>query len=536
MKHIVILAACIMLLYACEIPTVAIPNNTEASTDGKCPGTAAGTAKDAPFRYTLPVGDRFDYAYVKSGSTCSLVQLHQFINCYQLTEHDADYTVTFSGSATCPNIGKVFFYASSCPTATPTTQAPTTTLESSTTVAPTTSTTTATTTSEPTTTIESTTATPTPVETTTLAPTTTIEPTTTATPTPEETTTITPTTSTVEPTTTSAPTTAIEPTTTATPTPEETTTVTPTTTEMTTTTTEPTTTLEPTTTATPTPTETTTTVEPTTTYTPTTTTVEPTTTATPTTTTVESTTTTPPTTTLEPTSTAESSTTETPTPTQVTTETATPTQTDAPTPTPTNGECFDANAIVNVRSQDGSVVPTRAELVRKGDFVETFGDHGKTYFEKVLFAYDHNSKPGVVYQIHYKNVVTGEEGFIGVTKNHVLPVSQTSFFAERKPRAAKYALPGMFLFGRNANALEITHITKTQNKVIAFYTWSDNIVVDNVYAHAYNFGYVWSYIETWSHKLMDIISPDDTVPGFALAEPFENHVMPLVESVFDFFN
>jgi hypothetical protein len=236
------------------------------------------------------------------------------------------------------------------------------------------------------------------------------------------------------------------------------------------------------------------------------------------------------------TTTAESTTTETPTPTQTTTETATSTQTDTPTPTPTNGECFDADAIVNVRSQDGSVIPTRAELVRKGDFVETFGDHGKTYFEKVLFAYDHNSKPGVVYQIHYKNVVTGEEGFIGVTKNHVLPVSQTGLFEERKPRAAKYALPGMFLFGRNANALEITHITKTQNKVIAFYTWSDNIVVDNVYAHAYNFGYVWSFIETWSHKLMDIISPNDTVPGFALAEPFENHVMPIVESVFDFFN
>jgi hypothetical protein len=314
MLRVVALGCLIAAVLSCTLPPVALPNQTATATDGKCPGTAAAVDSVGPFQYELPASTRFEYAYVKTESVCTLVVLNQTSTCYRLRVKNTTYTLTTTGSPSC-KIGKVFFYSSFCP------------------------------------------------------------------------------------------------------------------------------------------------------------------------------------------------------------------------------ECFDADSILNVKAENGTILPTRADMVRKGDFVETFGEHG-TYFEKVLHAYDHHSKPTVVLHIHFQNTVNGEKGFIGVTRNHMLPVSKTKLFSDRKATAAKYATPGMFLFGRNAHALEITHVTTKLNRVIMFYTWSDNIVVDNVYAHAYNFGQTWSYVESWAHKAMDLIFPNskEPVPGSTtFTEPFENHVMPIVESIFDFF-
>jgi hypothetical protein len=151
------------------------PPQTTPAVGGQCPGTAAFVDALAPFEYALPLGEEFCWAYVKTGSTCTLV-LQNFQQCYQIQNVNAGKPlVTFSGSKNCGEIGKVSFYTSSAatPTAFPSlTDVPTTTY------APTA-------TQEQTTAAETTTLTPTTyIPTTTEEQTTTVVPTTTATPTP----------------------------------------------------------------------------------------------------------------------------------------------------------------------------------------------------------------------------------------------------------------------------------------------------------------------------------------------------------------
>jgi hypothetical protein len=464
----------------CSAPAVSLPGS---NVPGPCPGTPAATITSAPYRYTLPNGYRFDYAYVKANDgNCKLVVLQGTQKCYQVTNHQSDYLVTFTGSKGCSLIKKVQFYTSQCSTPTPT-----------------------------------------PASTTTIAPT------------PTPTITTAPTTSTVTPTTTEIPTTTEALTTTATPTPS--------------------------------PADNTTVIPCSTIrnkignntdtvyvemgqssgtflfeynpfnkidifnvyYENTLLFRSPEATGYNSTMISYSGASTQLTVTVEPNS-------------DIYTEWAYEAHcvgdlTTNVSQIPTPSECYDANMIVNIMI-DGKISQKRAGDIRRNDLVEVFNSDGTTSFERAIYSYDHDGVMGTVIRMDYENVVTGEKGYIAVTKNHVVLTSDDQEFANGQGVAARYIKKGTYLFGLNNAALKIVDISSYNTEIVSIQTHSLSLVVNGVYSYTYNYGSLFGFIETIGQRIGDYLIPESYDLTFlkTISPGFVDYGLPVVDRLYSIFN
>jgi hypothetical protein len=200
------------------------------------------------------------------------------------------------------------------------------------------------------------------------------------------------------------------------------------------------------------------------------------------------------------------------------------------------GECYDANMIVNVLS-DNKVEQKRVGDLQRNDMVQVFKNDGTTDFERVIYTYDHDGEKGKVVRMHFENIVTGEKGHVAITRNHVIYTSETPVFENGNGKSAKYVKKGHYLFGANNAVLKVVDIDSYATEIISIQTHSRTLVVNNVYTHTYNFGKFFGFIETIGQRLFDIFLPGNVGQSFLryISVPFTKHGMPIVESMYNKF-